>query len=135
MLSPMLDWRIIWGCLMRVPVRHWRVLFHYLCRLDATYRLAREEGRSWVNWHLREDGVIWVSAWEELEHERRARGELPDWIVRTPWTRLESGIEAGILARFAAALACTRIAPSPHRGRTLSAPLFAPLVHHTHDPP
>ncbi len=73
---------------MRVPVRHWRTLIHYLCRLDATYRLARGEGRGWIRWHLREDGVIFISAWELTEAERKRRCALPDGFDRIPWTRL-----------------------------------------------
>ncbi|MEE2878502.1 MAG: hypothetical protein VX593_05800 [Pseudomonadota bacterium] len=73
---------------MRVPVWHWRVLFHYLGRLGATFETARAEGRSWVTWHLREDGVIWVSAWEETEAEKRAKCALPAGFDRAPWRRV-----------------------------------------------
>ncbi|MAN74486.1 MAG: hypothetical protein CME84_10420 [Henriciella sp.] len=39
---------IIWSCLMRVPVRHWRTLFHYLGRLDAAFAEARGDSRTFV---------------------------------------------------------------------------------------
>lgn len=72
---------------MRVPVRHWRTLFHYLGRLSATFDEARADGRSWVNWHVREDGVIWVSAWELTEAEQAQRAALPTAYTPAPWTR------------------------------------------------
>lgn len=83
---------------MRVPVRHWRVLFHNLGRLHVTFETARAEGRSWMVWHLRDDGVIWISAWEETEAEKRAKCALPDGFDRTPWTRMEHGFEPSLLA-------------------------------------
>ncbi|WP_370234935.1 MULTISPECIES: hypothetical protein [Henriciella] len=83
---------------MRVPVRHWRVLFHNLGRLHVTFETARAEGRSWITWHLRDDGVIWISAWEETEAEKRAKCALPDGFNRMPWTRMEHGFELALLA-------------------------------------
>ena len=102
---------------MRVPVWHWRVLFHYLGRLGATFETARAEGRSWVTWHLREDGVIWVSAWEETEAEKRAKCALPGGFDRTPWTRMEHAFEPSLLAHLGARLASAHV----HAALTLTA--------------
>jgi hypothetical protein len=100
-----LTWAIIWSCLIRVPVRHWRTLFHYLRRLDMTFALARAEGRSFVNWHLREDGVIYVSEWALTEDEQARACTLPDGFDRAPWARLETGFAADLLARLCDSLA------------------------------
>ena len=89
---------MIWTCLMRVPVRHWRVLFHYLCRLNGTLEEGRRLGRRWVNWHVREDGVIWISAWDETEAERKRRVALPDGFDRSARQRAEARFEQGWLA-------------------------------------
>ncbi|MEQ9317355.1 MAG: hypothetical protein RLN72_16005 [Henriciella sp.] len=97
--------RTIWWCLMQVPVRHWWQLFHNLRRLEATYELARSLGRTWMRWHLREDGMIFVSAWDETEAERRAKCALPDGFDRAPWRRLETRIDPDYLARHSASLA------------------------------
>ncbi|MEM5516670.1 hypothetical protein WNY37_06890 [Henriciella sp. AS95] len=93
---------------MRVPVRHWRTLFHYLGCLQMTFETARAEGRGWITWHLRPDGVIWISAWEETEAEKRAKCALPDGFDRTPWTRLEPGYDARFLAPVLRRLARTQ---------------------------
>lgn len=116
---------------MRVPVRRWPVLFHYLRRLDATYALAREEGRAWVRWHLASDGVIFVSAWDLTEDERKRRCALPDGFDRAPWTRLEGGCAPGLPARFAARAHDTVLIPSRYPGETLQ----VPAPHHTLAPP
>lgn len=92
---------------MQVPVRHWWQLFHNLRRLEATFELARGLGRTWIRWHLREDGMIFVSAWDETEAERRAKCALPDGFDRAPWRRLETRIDPDYLARHSASLAHT----------------------------
>lgn len=100
-----LTWQKIWWCLMQVPVRHWWQLFYNLRRLDLTYKIAREEGRTWLTWHLREDGVIFVSAAEETEAERRAKCALPDGFDKAPWLKLETRFDPDFLARLGAGLA------------------------------
>ncbi|MGB3627561.1 MAG: hypothetical protein WA989_17155 [Henriciella sp.] len=100
-----LTWQKIWWCLMQVPVRHWWQLFYNLRRLDLTYRVAREEGRTWMRWHLRDDGMIFISAWDETEAERRAKCALPDGFDKTPWLKLETRFDPDVLARLCAGLA------------------------------
>ena len=104
---------------MRVPVRHWRTLFHYLRRLDDTFHEAQADGRSWVNWHLREDGVIWVSAWELIEAEQQRRGALPEGFDPAPWTRAALALEPS----YAVLAACPRIELPGHPCCTLPAPM------------
>ncbi len=79
---------------MRVPVRHWRTLFHYLRRLEASFAEAKADGRAYVNWHLREDGVIWISEWGLTEAEQKGRCALPDGFDRTPWLRPALALDA-----------------------------------------
>ena len=109
---------------MRVPVRHWRTLFHYLRRLDATFAEARADGRTWVNWHLREDGVIFVSEWDLTEDEQAQRAALPDGYDRTPWLRPALALDA-VSAPHSA---CTAIALFLDHVWTVSAPLVAPAL-------
>lgn len=93
-----LTWQNIWWCLMRVPVRHWRTLFHYLRRLDSTLEEGRALGRRWITWHVRSDGVIWISDWDETEAERKRRFALPDGFDREAWQRAGDRFERGWLA-------------------------------------
>ena len=113
-----LTWAIIWNCLMQVPVRHWRTLFHYLGRLDATFAEARAEGRPFVNWHLREDGVIWVSDWGLTEGEQERSCALPVALDPAPWTRAALALDPPSTLHPA----CTATVLVLHHGWTRPAP-------------
>lgn len=119
---------MIWSCLMRVPVRHWRTLFHYLGRLDATFAEARADGRTWVNWHLREDGVIFVSEWDLTEDERKRRCALPDGFDATPWTRPALALDAPAPFCFSLHTASSAIALFLDHAWTAPAPLAHPAA-------
>lgn len=126
-----LSWAIIWSCLMRVPVRHWRTLFHYLGRLSATFDEARADGRSWVNWHVREDGVIWVSAWELTEAEQAQRAALPAASTPAPWTHPALQLEPA----WTALTPCTALTPPLHLGHTALTPQPHPTKTTARAPP
>lgn len=116
---------------MRVPVRHWRTLFHYLGRLSATFDEARADGRAWVNWHVREDGVIWVSAWELTEAEQAQRAALPAAYTSTPWTRPALQLEPA----WTALTPCTALTPPLHQGHTTLTPEPHPTTTTARAPP
>ena len=116
---------------MRVPVRHWRTLFHYLRRLDDTFHEAQADGRSWVNWHLREDGVIWVSAWELTEAEQQRRGALPEGFDPAPWTRAALALEPA----YTALTICTALTLPLHHVHTALAPQIHPATTTARAPP
>lgn len=101
----MLDWETLRICHQKVPVRCWPVLWFYLACLRLTLNKAWAEGRDGVVWSLQPDGVIYIKHWGESTAERARRGGLPLGFDRTPWTRLETGFDARLLARIEGELA------------------------------